>query len=180
MTQSKPSPFHWFHSSLHWPLYVCSTRVFSHQKKRFGCFDTNGSMWVSGGCRGVFSCDGVDQVKCDPCDPGPCPHGASFAVCPCVSSPPSPPAPKYLLLDDRNVVDAAGSTLVLGEVNKHPAGAMIREEKDYEMRFDNMQPNVWFDPKVGKWRAWYVFDSHVHPSLARSTSHSPWSDTAES
>jgi len=68
---------------------------------------------------------------------------------------------KYMLLDDRNIV-SADAKLVLGAVVKHPANPMITEERDYEMRFDNMQPNVWYDPLykgvdgvAGKWRAWY-------------------------
>jgi len=64
-----------------------------------------------------------------------------------------------MLLDDRNVIDSAGSTFVLGPVDKHPGGAMIKEEREYEMRFDNMQPNIWHDPvpQAGRkqWRAWY-------------------------
>ena len=47
-----------------------------------------------------------------------------------------------MLLDDRNVVDTDAS-FVLGEVEKHDAGPLITEEREYEMRFDNMQPNVW-------------------------------------
>ena len=60
--------------------------------------------------------------------------------------------PKYLLLDNRNV-HSATAALVLGRVEKH--GALIKEERDYEMRFDNMQPTVLYDPKLAKWRAWY-------------------------
>ena len=52
-------------------------------------------------------------------------------------------SPKYLLLDDRNVISTDGATLVLGSVTKHSGGAVLREEREYEMRFDNMQPNVW-------------------------------------
>jgi hypothetical protein len=66
-----------------------------------------------------------------------------------------------MLLDDRNVVSTTAE-FVLGEVEKHPAGAMIHDgdpARPYEMRFDNMQPNVWYDPveQPGrkKWRAWY-------------------------
>ena len=125
----------------------------------FGCFE-NSSMWVSNGCRGVFECDGITNVRCDPCDPGT-PHCNPFAVCKCVPAPPTPappPAPlgaKYLLLDDRNIIDTGTASLALGAVTKNPAGALIKEERDYEMRFDNMQPNVWYDPALGKWRAWY-------------------------
>eukprot|EP00966_Prymnesium_polylepis_P115942 2679989-Prymnesium_polylepis.1 len=30
-----------------------------------------------------------------------------------------------------------------------------RRARSDEMRFDNMQPNVWYDPKMSRWRAWY-------------------------
>lgn len=90
-------------------------------------------------------------------------------MCNCVSAPAPPPAPdgvKYLLLDDRNVITTT-ATLVLGEVRKNPVGALIKEERDYEMRFDNMQPNVWFDPWLKKWRAWYsAFTSCSAPKTA--------------
>merc|ERR1712086_40932 len=63
--------------------------------------------------------------------------------------------PKCMLLDERNVhTPETDATLVLGTVTKH-AEPLITEERDYEMRFDNMQPNVWFDPQMSKWRAWY-------------------------
>jgi hypothetical protein len=66
----------------------------------------------------------------------------------------STPPRKYMLLDDRNVISSTAS-MVLAKVEKHAAGAMIKEERDYEMRFDNMQPNVWYDSHMKKWRAWY-------------------------
>ena len=40
---------------------------------------------------------------------------------------------KYLLLDDRNVI-SSNATLVLGKVTKHKAGALIKEDKPWEMR----------------------------------------------
>jgi len=122
---------------------------------QFGCFDSNNSMYVRNGCRGVFTCNSNERVRCDPCDPHPCDDGSDrFAVCKCISAPAPPPAAKYMLLDDRNVI-SSDAKLVLGTVEKHPAGAMIKQERDYEMRFDNMQPNVWYDQQLKKWRAWY-------------------------
>ena len=63
-----------------------------------------------------------------------------------------------MLLDDRNVI-SSDARFVLGKVEKHPGNPMITEGyasgREYEMRFDNMQPNVWHDPAVNKWRAWY-------------------------
>ena len=79
------------------------------------------------------------------------PAAASLAASPA-------PAPErahtrtYLALDERNVADAGGAELVLGPVTKTHS-ALIAEEEPWEMRFDNMQPNVWYDD--GKWRAWY-------------------------
>ena len=61
--------------------------------------------------------------------------------------------PKYMLLDSRNV-HSADAALVLGRVQKHGA-PLITEQRDYEMRFDNMQPSVWYDSRMAKWRAWY-------------------------
>ena len=122
---------------------------------KFGCSGSD-TMWVADGCRGYFTCNGASNVKCDPCDPSPC-RGVKNHTCMCVPSPPPPPAPKYMLLDDRNVINTDAS-FVLGEVDKHPS-PLITEEREYEMRFDNMQPNVWYDPveQPGrkKWRAWY-------------------------
>ena len=130
----------------------------------YGCFAHNNSMWVKSGCRAIFECNGVENVKCDPCDPA-CPGGTpSISVCKCMPAPPAPPPPpsppgaKYMLLDDRNVISSTAE-FVLGQVEKSPHGAMIKEEREYEMRFDNMQPNVWYDPAEQpgrkKWRAWY-------------------------
>lgn len=128
----------------------------------FGCFD-NGTMWTSHGCRGIFTCGKIQHVVCDPCDPGPCPASdpSRYGLCKCVAAPPKPTdgtPKKFLLLDDRNVIDSSAQ-FVLGKVTKSPLGALIKEEREYEMRFDNMQPNIWYDPieQPGrkKWRAWY-------------------------
>ena len=54
----------------------------------FSCFASNSSMWVRGGCRGVFTCNNVPNVTCDPCDgtPNATGCGATVAhVCPCNS-----------------------------------------------------------------------------------------------
>ena len=40
---------------------------------------------------------------------------------------------KYLLLDDRNII-SSNATLALGKVTKHKAGALIKEDKPWEMR----------------------------------------------
>eukprot|EP01045_Picozoa_sp_COSAG04_P015819 COSAG04_NODE_1278_length_7428_cov_25.792332_9_plen_368_part_00 len=103
----------------------------------FGC-NANGTMWVSGGCRGTFTCNDVQDVLCDPCDPGSeCKGTSKHAkhVCACAPPPPSPPAPKYMLLDDRNIIATEGSELVFGKVEKKKGaelgGSMIHDgDKD--------------------------------------------------
>ena len=94
--------------------------------EKFGCY-TNGTMWVSGGCRGTFTCGAVKHVKCDPCDPGKdCKQPASLHLCKCVAGPPPPPMAegvKYLLLDDRNIIEGGSAELVLGKVTKVKGGA---------------------------------------------------------
>jgi hypothetical protein len=72
-------------------------------------------------------------------------------------------AAKYLLLDDRNVIETT-ATLKLGSVVKSQLNPMVVEERDYEMRIDNGQPTVWFDSELGKWRLWYsAFTSCMGP-----------------
>ena len=116
----------------------------------YGCYANNNSMFVKGGCRGTFTCNDVANVLCDPCDPGSKwavsnslftdffvgPGCNPFKICPCTPPPPTPappPAPKYMLLDDRNIISTT-ATFVLGKVTKHPGGALLKEERDYEMR----------------------------------------------
>ena len=42
----------------------------------FGCTDGTGTMFVDGGCSGIFSCDGVDNIQCES-------HGEERASCSC-------------------------------------------------------------------------------------------------
>ena len=119
----------------------------------FGC-NNNNTMWVSGGCRGVFQCNNVDRVKCDPCDPStPSCNGKGRHVCECKMMAPPPPAPKYMLLDDRNVVSSTAQ-FVFGKVEKHPAGAMIHDgdpARPYEVRIV---------------RVWHQISSHPNDLLS--------------
>jgi hypothetical protein len=60
----------------------------------------------------------------------------------------------YLALDSRNIQSTGDTSLVLGPVRKH-AVPVLTETARWEMRFDNMQPNVFYDTELSKWRAWY-------------------------
>jgi hypothetical protein len=90
-------------------------------------------------------CDGPPPAHCPPCSHPSPPRGPP---------PPEELQTTYLALDTRNIQDSGGATLVLGPTKKTHS-ALIAEQERWEMRFDNMQPNVWHDPAVGKWRAWY-------------------------
>lgn len=60
----------------------------------------------------------------------------------------------YCPLAPSNIQDAGGAQVVLGPVKK-TADALITELMPWEMRFDNMQPNVYWDHNKSVWRAWY-------------------------
>jgi hypothetical protein len=79
-----------------------------------------------------------------PNDPraGQC-QNAPVKVCPPCSTPRITSAvPRtYLALDTRNIQDDGGAEIVLGPVTKTHT-KLITEERPWEMRFDNMQPNV--------------------------------------
>jgi hypothetical protein len=80
--------------------------------------------------------------------------------------PPSPPPPSplvrlaektYLALNRRNIIGIRGgrTQLRLGNVTKHNSNPLLKETEKWEMRFDNMGPNVWHDSRSNTWRAWY-------------------------
>ena len=78
----------------------------------------------------------------------------------------------------RNIQDAGGAEIVLGPVTKSASG-LITERMPWEMRFDNMQPNVWYDnfSTPRKWRAWWStfatcgFNNQTHyPGPGRNAS----------
>ena len=54
---------------------------------------------------------------------------------------------------------------MLGTVQKHPANPLFKEDKPWEVRFDNLYPNVTLDIRDGIYRCWYspfIVDAAVH------------------
>ena len=104
-------------------------------------------------------------------------HAAGTVACVPDSEPPPPtsapgaPAANaeqtYLTLDRRNIVRADPAVrLTLAPVRKSQRNPLLTEQRKWEMRFDNMGPNVWHDRDAGKWRAWYSsFTSCSHPGM---------------
>jgi hypothetical protein len=64
-------------------------------------------------------------------------------------------AGKYLLLDDRIIERAEDVSLELGKVVKEVQNPLFVEDKPWEVRFDNLYPNVLFDEQEQMFKCWY-------------------------
>jgi len=62
---------------------------------------------------------------------------------------------RFLVLDTRVIRETVGARLVLGTVAKDDRNPLFGEDRPWEPRFDNMQPNVIFDADAGLYRCWY-------------------------
>lgn len=54
---------------------------------------------------------------------------------------------KYLVLDARVIAEIQGAELTLGRVEKDSRNPLFGEEHPWEVRFDNLYPNVIYDPE---------------------------------
>ena len=61
----------------------------------------------------------------------------------------------HLLLDDRIVEQKQNVRLAVGAVKKHEANPLMKEDKPWEARFDNLYPNVVYDEARKLYRCWY-------------------------
>ncbi len=61
----------------------------------------------------------------------------------------------YLLLDDRIVDRIENVHLRIGKVTKHPANPLFKEDKPWEVRFDNVYANLIYDEELKLYRCWY-------------------------
>ena len=62
---------------------------------------------------------------------------------------------RHLLLDDRVVAQKQNVRLEVGAVKKHEANPLMKEDKPWEPRFDNLYPNIVYDPDSKLYRCWY-------------------------
>jgi hypothetical protein len=72
---------------------------------------------------------------------------------------------RFLLLDKRIIEKTENVKLEVGKAEKHPANPLFGEEKDWEMRFDNLYGNVIFDEEERIYKCWYspfIVDSSAH------------------
>ena len=65
---------------------------------------------------------------------------------------------KFLMLDPRTIENAQNAQIKLGKVKKYLNNPLFGEDKPWEVRFDNLYANVWYNPVrfIGKpFRLWY-------------------------
>ena len=62
---------------------------------------------------------------------------------------------KYLLLDDRLIESTKNAKLEVGTVEKHKSNPLFIEDKQWEMRFDNLYGNVIYDIEEEVYKIWY-------------------------
>ena len=62
---------------------------------------------------------------------------------------------KFLLLDNRIIERTENVKLQVSKVKKHPSNPLFKEEKDWEMRFDNLYANVIYDKEEKIYKCWY-------------------------
>jgi hypothetical protein len=60
----------------------------------------------------------------------------------------------YYLFDTRVIAQSEGVQTMLGTVQKHPANPLFGEDQPWEVRFDNLYPNVLYDDD-GLFKCWY-------------------------
>lgn len=65
------------------------------------------------------------------------------------------PSNRHLLLDSRIVESVSDARLRIGSVSKHEQNPLLREDKPWEPRFDNVYANVIYDEQEGVYKCWY-------------------------
>jgi len=62
---------------------------------------------------------------------------------------------KFLLLDERIIERIVNAKLKVGSVTKDPANPVMKEDKSWEKRFDNLYGNVLYDEDEEVFKLWY-------------------------
>jgi len=61
----------------------------------------------------------------------------------------------YLVLDSRVIERVDNANLRVGTVTKDPHNPLFREDKPWEVRYDNVYANVIFDQEANLYKCWY-------------------------
>ena len=59
------------------------------------------------------------------------------------------------MLDSRIIRTVTGGRLRIGNAVKEPCNPLLSEDMPWEVRFDNLYPNVVYDADAAVWRLWY-------------------------
>lgn len=78
-----------------------------------------------------------------------------FVALPIASAGAAEGGAKHLLLDSRIIEKSEGVVLRLGKIEKDSRNPLFIEDKSWEVRFDNMYPNVIFDEEESLFKCWY-------------------------
>lgn len=62
---------------------------------------------------------------------------------------------RHLLLDSRIIANTQNAHLTPGTVEKHASNPLMKEDKPWEVRFDNLYANILYDPVETRYRCWY-------------------------
>ena len=62
---------------------------------------------------------------------------------------------RHLVLDTRVIDRIDNALLCVAEAAKSPANPLFGEDRPWEMRFDNLYPNVLWDAEEGLYKCWY-------------------------
>ncbi len=62
---------------------------------------------------------------------------------------------RHLLLDNHIVERKQNVRLVVGTVRKHESNPLMKEDRPWEPRFDNLYPNIIYDKALELYRCWY-------------------------
>lgn len=61
-----------------------------------------------------------------------------------------------LVIDPRHIERTHNARLRLTPATKHPANPLMVEDRPWEIRWDDMKPNVSYDPQRGRYELWYT------------------------
>ena len=89
---------------------------------------------------------------------------------------------KYLLFDSRIIAKTENTTLCLGNIEKDPYNPLFGEELPWEVRFDNMNPNVLFDQQEEVFKLWYnvfIVDENTASVPLSKRGYTPYGDTKQ-
>lgn len=63
---------------------------------------------------------------------------------------------KHFIFDPRHLERIENARIQLTQATKHPANPLMVEDRPWEIRWDDMKPNVGFNEQTGRFELWYT------------------------